>query len=326
MNLNTKWKGLKALIEDRAEAKSRSTEALQGDFKRLQLLITGAPRSGTTWFLHMFQTPGILTFNEPFGPKYTALWSKKNLEGKGIDQQGLHQHWQSLANGKDWGHFRKKDFTHSPSPVRPWFHQRYINKQDYHIVIKDPMLSYGLAESKEALDQVRVLLIFRNPLSIVSSRKRLGWNTNRFIERMRQLNTLRDKLNTKERQALDVPLEQRTAIQTIALHTAITHKMMDLAKEGTELVYFEEASQNPTETFRKIYGNLGLKYGPKEEARHQQLTQNNKKVSNDYAQRHQTARNSKAYTDIYKSRLNEQETEDTVAIYQTFGLAHHYRF
>jgi hypothetical protein len=236
------------------------------------ILVTGAPRSGTTFLGRMLSLPRSVSYvDEPFnvqtgikgvyrqflyvGKKstqasdYTKL-VRELLAGQSTFKQSNIATSQSLPKRLmrrsfvSRKHLLYRLAAHSP------FHQRYL--------VKDPMACFASEYLHRNLG-MKTVVIIRHPASTVASYKRLGW---RFA--LNDLTTQAELMQRHLEPVLGtVNVQNLTPVQEwsylwLSIYTALDTYLAKNAK--MLLVRHEDLSLTPLYYFEKLYEQLGLSF------------------------------------------------------------------
>ena len=111
-------------------------------------------------------------------------------------------------------------------------------------------------------------------------------------------------------------LDDYSAVDCMAIHTAILHRLMSDSREGVIEVEFEDYAEQPVEMFRALFSTLGFDYSDRVKANHLRLTRgaSGKGASGKHA-KHEVARRSSEETEKYKRILTAAEIASCGAIY-----------
>ena len=236
------------------------------------ILVTGAPRSGTTFVGKMLCVPRHMAYlDEPFNYETGLIGVKKPLvylgEETPEDNRYYKQLIKDLLNGH--GHFHSsslpgldehplkragRQIFHSRSELG--YHFDILNPFRTRFLIKDPMACLAAGQLHRTLG-LKTIVIIRHPASTVASYMRLRWNYK-----------LQDLTNQPElmRQHLEPILEGLdlaglTQIQTWAYFWLCLYTVMDAylnENNGIKKVIFQDLSVHPQEEFKKLYDYCDL--------------------------------------------------------------------
>ncbi|MBK9455031.1 MAG: sulfotransferase [Chitinophagales bacterium] len=248
---------LACVLDDLIDFKNKSSAVVE---EGLPIIITGAPRSATTTLEEIFNSNSVFLHHEPF-IKNTLLWKKQSeikTDSAIYDKAVITSIHQSILSGKSWSNYRKagrwypyvtKMALHKSLPLKP-----------RRVIIKDPGISFCLDEIAPLLGEHIGIIFMRNPLSIVTSLKRLNWDpiqrleliyTHPYFKRfdIHKANISLDKIRVMQ------PIE-RMALQTSLLH----HFMRKHAEQlpNYSIVYMESLFSNPFSNISELSNKLGF--------------------------------------------------------------------
>lgn len=236
-------------------------------------LITGAPRSGTTWIGRVLaESPSLYYIHEPFNP-HTKM-------GRDIRNIPLHHHYTYIHDGNESEYYpgvkgivesqynwwygilearSKRDL------VNIWKQYRtYSNYRSHHIypLIKDPIAIVSAGWIARRFD-VNVVTMIRHPAAFVASMKRLNWPfkpSNWALsqpELMRDyLEPFRDEMHELENSDSDI-IEQASLLWKVLNYIVLRYK--DEHKDWIFLRH-EDISRDPVQGFQSLYQSLGLNF------------------------------------------------------------------
>ncbi|MEV7007132.1 sulfotransferase [Streptosporangium sp. NPDC051022] len=242
------------------------------------MLVTGLPRSGTSWTGKMLAASGELVYvNEPLNPQHPP--------GRcpGVLNAHVTHRFQYICpdNEETW----LPAFADTVALRYRFLAELRRNRSPYDLA---RMVRYGtaftagrLAGRRALLDDpfalfsagwfaerlgCRVVILLRDPVSFVGSWQRLGW-TVYFHELLEQPLLLRDHPHLEALRGL-VGCQDRLT-KAVALWRAARTVAADLAARhpGIRLARYEDLAAAPREGFRRLYGRLGLTWSPRAEER-----------------------------------------------------------
>ncbi|HYN18240.1 MAG TPA: sulfotransferase, partial [Actinomycetes bacterium] len=241
------------------------------------LLVTGMPRTATSWVGKMLEASGALVYvNEPMNPQHPPGRSPGVLRA---DVEHAFQ-YISEENERVWlPAFRDtvRLRFHPLAEVRrnhgPYDLLRTLKYtagfglgrlRGRRALLDDPYAVFAAPWLQRRVG-CQVVVTVRDPVATVSSWRRLGW-TPRLAELLAQPALVRDRL------ARFVPdLEAAVAADgdggvgpASLLWRVIYGTVADYRRElpGVEVVRHEDLSADPLPAFRSLYGRLGLPFGP----------------------------------------------------------------
>lgn len=136
--------------------------------QRRPLLVTGVPRSGTTWLARLLATaPGTaLAGREPMNPRGRQYALGGTLDG-----------WTRLREPTP---LQRRRLRAAYRGLNPWVYSRYGTRQyaaplpRTRLVVKDPCALLAIAPVVEITGAVPVL-VYRHPGAVLASFRRMGW-------------------------------------------------------------------------------------------------------------------------------------------------------
>lgn len=250
---------LACVLDDLIDFKNKSSAVVETG---LPIIITGAPRSATTTLEEIFNSNSVFLHHEPF-IKHLLLWKKPteaNNDKAIFDKAEISSIYQSILSGKSWSNYRKagrwypyvtKMALHKSMPLKP-----------RRVIIKDPGISFCLDEITPMLGEHIGIMLMRNPLSIVTSLKRLNWDpiqrleliyTHPYFKRfdIHKLNISLDKIRLMQ------PIE-RMALQTSLLHHFMRKHAERLPNYHT--INMETLFSNPFKNITELSNKLGFSF------------------------------------------------------------------
>jgi hypothetical protein len=243
------------------------------------ILVTGMPRTATSWVGKMLEASGALVYvNEPLNPKHPPGRSP------GVLRAEVTHAFQYISeeNEQRWlPAFR--------DTLRLRFHPLAELRRNHHPYDLARALKYTagfglgrLRRRRALLDDpyavfaapwlarrfgCRVVVTVRDPVATVSSFRRLGW-TPRLGELLAQPALVRDRLGRFLPELEAAGVGQADAVgQASLLWRAIYGAVAEYRREipDLEVVRHEDLSADPVPAFATLYHRLGLPFGPQVE-------------------------------------------------------------
>lgn len=248
---------LACILDDLIDFKNKSIAAVE---EGLPIIITGAPRSATTTLEEILNSNSVFLHHEPF-IKNTLLWKKQSeikTDSAIFDKAEISSIYQSILGGKSWTNYRKagrwypyvtKMALHKSLPLKP-----------RRVIIKDPGISFCLDEISPLLGEHVGIIFMRNPLSIVTSLKRLNWDP---LQRLQLIYThpyFKRFDIYKPGITLD-KIRGMKPIERMALQTSLLHHFMRKHAEqlpNYHLVNMETLFSNPFLNISALSNKLGF--------------------------------------------------------------------
>ena len=244
------------------------------------LLVTGLPRSGTSWVGKMLEASGEVVYvNEPLNPKHPPGRSPGVLDGP------VTHRFQYISAEDDaaW----RRAFADTLSlryRVVPELRQ---NRSAYDLarmvkyatsfgvgrlrgrraLLDDP---YALFSTRWLVEEMgcRAVVLVRDPVAFVGSWRTLGW-TIHFHELLEQPALVRDHLGPyvdRMRALVGSPdWVARSALLWEMAYDVVDRSVRSLA--GVQLISYESLVAEPMERFADLYGTVGLRWSEAAQSR-----------------------------------------------------------
>lgn len=214
------------------------------------ILVSGVARSGTTWIAEVVSaaTRARLIF-EPFAPDGFPDYGFPNFTFRGQDEEdpSLEAFCSQLFAGR----LRHRWIDSQPRAVRPRAR-----------VVKTVRASFMLGWIGTQFPQVRIILVSRNPWSVVRSRIRLGWHPKPDLDALTSQPRLMENLGEFAEDILgayDLPeLEANAVLWAVCTRAPL----FDPPAERLLDCRYEALATNPKASFATLLGRLGLPVRP----------------------------------------------------------------
>jgi hypothetical protein len=235
------------------------------------ILVTGAPRSGTTWVGNVLALDrNAAAIHEPFNPKnpfgrcravfprafcYITRESEAPYldalrdtigwrYGLGVEIADTRSLRQAARTARDAAYFTSNRLR----GVRP--------------IVKDPL---GLASAEWLADRfdMQVVVVVRHPVAFVSSLRAAGWHRFRFVTFGEQPEFVRTRLAPFKDELAAAIARRPDAIDAGALLWKLLHHHIRLLREDHPdwiFVRHEDLVRDPEGGFRAVFGQLGLDF------------------------------------------------------------------
>ncbi len=261
------------------------------------ILVTGVPRSGTTWLARLLATsPGVaLAGREPMNPRGRQYALGGTLDG-----------WSRLTELT-----RRQRFLLRASyrGVNPFVYSRFGMRQwagplpRTRLVVKDPYAMLSTAAVASATGAVPVL-VYRHPGAVLSSYRRVGW-TPRLDELARVVATARTTDRGADLPSIPEP-GQVSPAEEIGLFWAALHELAlaDAARAGTVIVSHTELATGGVGAGRILAERLGLSWSPAMAA---ELSKESSGRPAPAARLHNFDRSPASVAEEWRSRLDDEE-------------------
>ncbi|GII52914.1 sulfotransferase family protein [Planotetraspora thailandica] len=232
------------------------------------VLVTGLPRSGTSWVGKMLTASGHLVYvNEPLNPQ------RPPGRSPGVLAASVSHRFQYICADAEtpW----LEAFSGTVALRYRWLAEIRRNRRPGDLarmakygtafgvgslrgrraLLDDPFALLSAAWFAERLG-CQVIVLVRDPVSFVASWHRLGWNVD-FGELLGQPLLVRDHPCVERLRPLDShdPLAKAAALWSVARQVT---RAMAVRTPGIRVVSFEELASAPQDGFRDLYDWCGL--------------------------------------------------------------------
>jgi hypothetical protein len=294
------------------------------------ILVTGIPRSGTTWVGRMLAAGGSVGFiNEPFNLAqspgsfripvdhwYTYLSAENEARILPPLEQALefkYPFWRELGRCRN-----RTDLLHT---LRSW--RGFAQGRSRRPLVKEPHAVFSIPWFAERLAS-DVVVTVRHPAAVVSSWKRLEWSFD-FANLLQQPALMRDWLEPFRAEMEAALGEDKDLVHRVALLWHVIYSVVERQRErltGVHVFRQEDLSRDPIEEYRKLFDALNLSFTDEavEAIRASSSRDNPKETSVEHP--HETRIDSRANLENWKQRLSGEEisrirllTEETAALY-----------
>jgi hypothetical protein len=244
---------------------------------RPPLLVTGLPRSGTSWVGKMLEASGAVTYvNEPLNPQHPPGHSP------GVLAVSPDHQFQYICSDNDQAWFPAFSKTvalrynviaevrrnHTPYDLARMM--RYSSAfaagriRGRRALIDDPFATFSTRWFAERLG-VRALVLVRQPVAFVGSWRRFGWryDPQRLLEQPLLIRDLVDEpdhlreLSGSDDHVATIATLWRTAYSAV-------DKMRDVP--GVQIRCYEDLVKNPLGLFEELYDSFELPWTPRARA------------------------------------------------------------
>lgn len=198
--------------------------------------------------------------------------------------------------------FEKKYFRH----IKHHLNMRAISRKIS--ISKDPFILFS-SEWYEKKFNAEILITSRNPLSYVSSIKRINWPFD-FSDILNQ----KDLVDTYFPEYIElieryVDKEKSLIKQATLLWNLGAKYVIEMQKQHTEWHFLkhEEFAENPMQNFESLFNDLNLEYNDSIKSYIDEITNKNNPKESNPKRTHSLVRDSKATIDTWKERLTDLE-------------------
>jgi hypothetical protein len=239
------------------------------------LLVTGLPRSGTSWVGKMLEAGGQVVYvNEPLNPQHPPGRSPGVLNAEVTHRfqyicPDNDQLWaRAFADTIQLRYHVVAELRRNHGPYDLARMAKYLatftrgRLRGRRALIDDPYAVLSARWFAERLDADVVVLV-REPVSLVGSWRRLGWKVD-FQELLGQPLLRRDILGRYEPEMRDL-IGSEDQLAQIALLWRMTYDSVHRVQDdvpGLRVIRYEDLSREPIEQFRLLYETFGLSWTP----------------------------------------------------------------
>jgi hypothetical protein len=281
------------------------------------ILVTGAPRSGTTWVGKMLAcAPGVGYIHEPFSPLTDA-----GLAGRAfthflayVTDANQHLYDKKLERcfrfSYDWR--QQVGGVRSPrdvarTAVDGWSFARW-SRTGARPLVKDPIAVFSAPWLAQRFG-MDVVVTIRRPVAFVASFKRLGWRHD-FGAMLADEQLMADRLHPFEadiRRHAELPTD--TVGEAVLLWRMIYATVHEYRQEhpGWRFVRQEDLAREPIAQFEGLYGSLHLTFGP--DARAAVESHSSSSNPDRLPRAHDTRLDSRASLEGWRSVLTPREVD-----------------
>lgn len=232
------------------------------------ILVTGSPRSGTSWVGRMIeQEPFVRYVHEPFNISRIPCRCGVNFE-----------YWFQYLSLEILNEFREH-LGHTIYPAYTWigllntitemvqskrirplskYFETYLPRR---VVVKGPLAIFS-AETLAHLFEMDVVVLIRHPAAIVSSYKDLNW-THPFSHFLNQPELIEEQLSPFRHEIEDFANNEYDIVDQIALLWKLIHyKIANHQETHPNWIFlrYEDLALNPIEEYRTIFQQLDLPF------------------------------------------------------------------
>ena len=245
------------------------------------LLLTGSPRSGSTWAGRMLSAaPELHYVHEPFNPHSKAPELGRLRFPRHFTYLGPHNEAQYrrdltrvVADKFDLGFALGQ--LRRPGQVKGLLANRALhserNRQGVVPLLKDPI---ALMSARWLVREfgMRCVVMIRHPAAFVASINRLEWNSKPWRWALAQPELMSEVFPDYRAELEAMRDQEYEVIDHAAMAWKLHHHVIaDLRREFADspdwtFVYHEELSANPMDGFRTLYDRLQLTWTPAAEA------------------------------------------------------------
>ena len=294
------------------------------------ILVTGMPRSGTTWVGRMLTAGGQVGYlNEPFNLAVSPGTFRIPVDHwyEYVSAENETQILPQLRRALEFEYplsrelRRCRNRTDLLHTLRSW--RGFVRGRHRRPLVKEPHAVFSIPWFAERLAS-DVVVTVRHPAAVVSSWKRLDWSFD-FSNLLEQPTLMRDWLEPVRPVMEDALSPHKDLVDRVALLWRVIYSLADRQRKRYPQVYVErqeELSTDPVSGYAKLYDALGLAFTAEAvEAVRASSSRGNPKET-DVATPHETRIDSRANLENWKQRLTKEEisrvrriTEETASLF-----------
>jgi hypothetical protein len=294
------------------------------------ILVTGMPRSGTSWVGRMLLASGRLGYiNEPFNLSYSRGAFRVPVDHwyVYVTRENEQRFLPALAEALEFRYPLARELRRSRSrtdvqhAVKIW--KSFLRNRGLRPVVKEPHAVFSAEWFARRLGS-EVVITVRHPAAVVSSWKRLGWSFD-FAHLLEQPALLRDWLSPFKREMETALAPSHDLVDRVSLLWRVIYAVVaryERSFPGFVVLRHEDLSREPIEGFGALYDRLGLQFTAAARevvaASSSGANPSESSIENPYA----TRINSRANLENWKRRLSQDEvlrirhvTEDVAGRY-----------
>ncbi len=245
--------------------------AANSDRPQGPLLVTGLPRTGTSWVGKMLELSNAVVYiNEPLNPQHPPGQSPGVLDAR------VTRRFQYICadNEDDWlpafrrtaslryglgAELRRNRSAYDLARMLKYLTAFEVGRlRGRRPLFDDPFAVLSSAWLTRRLDATTVVLI-RDPVALVGSWRRLGWTTY-FHELLEQPLLMRDLLGPYDERMRSLIGSQDHVAKIALLWCAVYDIVGRWCAEdpAMHLVHYESLATDPVSEFQRLYGICGL--------------------------------------------------------------------
>jgi hypothetical protein len=293
------------------------TQELRELGSRRPILVTGMPRSGTTWVGRMLAAGGeVGLINEPF-----------NLESSPGTVRLPVEHWYTYVAADNEERFlppllgllnfeyrllrhlmRCRTSGELNDAVKTWLSS--IRNRHRRPLVKDPHAVFSACWFLHRL-RSEVVVTVRHPAAVVSSWKRLGWSFD-FANLLQQPTLMRDWLEPLRAEMEDALSPDKDVVDRVALLWRVIYSVVREYGQRSPHVHIvrqEDLSRDPLREYAELYRGLGLSFTSRAAAAVAGSSASDNPKETSIASPHETRLDSKANLDNWRKRLTADEID-----------------
>jgi LPS sulfotransferase NodH len=295
---------------------------------RQPILLTGMPRSGTTWVARILTASGeVGHVNEPFNLAVSPGTLRVPAEHwyAYVTTENEERYLPALTRVLDFEYPLVRELRRCRSRTDvlhtlKWWRD-FVRSRGLRPLVKEPHAVFSAGWFAERLDSDVVVMV-REPLAVVSSWKRLEWSFD-FTNLLEQPALMRDWLGPFEAEMTAALSPARDLVDRVALLWRVIYSVVaDERFQAARLVRHEDLSRDPVRGYAQLYEALGLTFTAAVAKAVEASSSSENPAETSVERPHETRIDSRANLRNWRHRLSDDEiariravTEETAALY-----------
>jgi hypothetical protein len=309
------------------------------------ILVTGAPRSGSTWVGNVLSLDGRSGYiHEPFNKHCPDGRCRARFEHAFtyVTPENEAPYRAALADTLAWKYSPRAELARIRHPaIRPrktrvsrdlvrlardYSYFEYMRRQGKRVILKDPLALFSADWIAERFG-ARVVVVIRHPAAFVASLRAAGWERVPFGIFLSQPRLMEDRLAPFRAEVAAAAAEMPDGIAAGALHWKLMHHHIDLLRsEHPDWIFVrhEDLSRDPLGAFGDVFARLGLDFSDEVRENLARFTSDSATLSKRsiFGTARRTMRNSRDSIHLFRKRLSPEEIarirEITAPLWQRF--------
>jgi Sulfotransferase family len=304
--------------------------SVQRDPAQHPILVTGMPRSGTTWVGRMLTASGQVGYiNEPFNLAVSPGTFRISVD-----------HWYEYISAANEGQVlpqllralefeyplrrelrRCRNRTHLLHTLRSW--RGFVRSRHRRPLVKEPHAVFSIPWFAERLAS-DVVVTVRHPAAVVSSWKRLDWSFD-FSNLLEQPTLMRDWLEPFRLEMQAALRPDKDLVHRVAFLWHVIYSVVDRQRERSPRVYVfrqEDLARDPIGEYEKLFDAMDLSFTEDTASAVRASSSGDNPKETQVEHPHETRIDSRATIENWKQRLSAEEisrikrlTEETASLY-----------
>jgi hypothetical protein len=292
------------------------------------ILLTGMPRSGTTWVARILTASGeVGHVNEPFNLAVSPGTLRVPAEHwyAYVTAQNEDRYLPALTRVLDFEYPLVRELRRCRSRTDvlhtlKWWRD-FVRSRGRRPLVKEPHAVFSAGWFAERL-RSDVVVMVREPLAVVSSWKRLEWSFD-FTNLLDQPALMRDWLGPFEEEMTAALSPDRDLVDRVALLWRVIYSVVaDERFPAVRRVRHEDLSRDPVHGYAELYEALDLTFTDTVAKAVEASSSSENPAETTVEHPHETQIDSRANLQNWRHRLSEDEiariravTEETAALY-----------